>query len=123
MESLCKTCSNFVRIKYHESAWEKGDYNRSVKTKSGEYIGGCYFGFKVIVTQEIKTKNNTDIEENIVHVDNLIIKDCSFYNKFITKKITELKRKKNHIKSNTNDDIDDHSGGVCIKNDTGKAFL
>lgn len=89
-KSLCKSCSNRVSIKYHGE-----------DIRPGELKGECFYEFKVSVSDSRYPKHTNGAEKHDTHVSNVIVEECSFYNKYIFK----LKKNNENDSDDTDDDI------------------
>ena len=77
-KSLCESCSNKVRIKYH---------GKDIRT--GMLDGECFYDFRVSVSDSRYKKHTNGAECHDTHVSYVIVDECSFYNKTLNR----LKRK------------------------------
>ena len=122
-ESLCISCSNYVRIKYQGTEWEWDKTKWTAeRIKGGVELLGCYFSFTVYAVEEQRFRESKSIYEGhkSINIGHLIIQECSFYNKLLDSKLIKGKVKIEEV--NDNDD-DENRNGVTFVNDAGDAFL
>ena len=101
-KSLCSSCSNRIIIKYHGK-----------KIESGTDKKHCFYDFKV----SAKTTDHYGERYTITkHVSNVIVDQCSFYNKSMFRFKKEEKINKNISDAENDSPSKDNSNGVTFVN-------
>ena len=91
-KSLCESCLNRVRIKYHGNVIRKGILESE-----------CFYDFKVMVSNSTYKKCTNGATPYEAHVSYVIVDECSFYNKSLNR----LNKPKVKEISDADDDTDD----------------
>ena len=107
-KSLCESCSNRVVIKFHGEKIKPGIDGRE-----------CFYDFKVWAEAPDEWKNvySSEYYSGYRHVANIIVDECSFYNKsLIPFKRVKPKPEENNDSDDSSNNKSDFRNGVTIVN-------
>jgi thymidine kinase len=104
-KSLCKSCSNRVVIKFHGK-----------NIRNDQFEDECFYNFKVMISDKKYALNTNGAEYYETHVSNVIVDECSFYNKSLNRLNNKIKEDQTNDDSDSNSENNDNGSGVTFVN-------